>query len=107
MPGRLDCTERLNGRAGRKPGGDDALGRREARRMPRDDADEVVALERVELQVLECPHRRRPRHVAQQSDLAEEVAGPELARRRAVDVDLRPPGLDHVEAVAVLALDED
>ena len=67
--------------------------------MPRDRRDELVSLERVERDVGHGGDRRRPRHVLQESDLAEPLAGPEL-----LAADLHLAHADHVEAIARLTL---
>ena len=50
---------------------------------------------------------RGARHLAQQRDLAEEVARPEHPRERSVDRDLEPAALDDVEVLTHLALAND
>src|SRR5437764_1147595 len=107
MPGDSECTRRLDARGDRHARRHDALRGLEARRVPGHDADEVVPLDRVEAQIVDRSDGCRSRNVAQERDLAEEVAGAEGARLRAVEVHPRGAGLDRVEAVAVLALRED
>jgi hypothetical protein len=63
-----------------------------------------VPSERLQPAVGERLHARSPRHVLQQRDLAEEVAGAELARRRPVHGHPEPSRFDHVEEVAWVAL---
>ena len=74
---------------------------------PRDGREEVVALEREQLDVGGRGDRRRARYVAEQGDLAEAFARLEDARRLAVDADLHLARRKHVVAVAVVALPED
>ena len=72
-----------------------SLGGRVRRAVARDGRDEDVALERDELDVGDGGHGGRARHVAEERDLAERLAG---AERAPEDLDLA--ALDHVEAVA-------
>ena len=106
----LRALDRLLGRdvrlareeAGREPGGHDVLGGRERRSVARHGGDEVLPLDGVDPERLDGSHGRRARDVAQQRDLAEEVARPELARRAVVELHRRCSGCDRVEVVARL-----
>ena len=69
--------------------------------------DEVVALELEQLDVRLRDDVGGARNVSEQRDLAEEVAGAELARLRVHGRDLDGAVDDHVEAVAVLPGAED
>src|SRR6266446_539812 len=108
MPGNADYTRvsRLDRGAGRQAHRDDVLGSVEARRVPGDRGDEVVALDRVEPQAVERADGRGARHVAEQRDLAEELARPELVRLGAVDRHAGPSRLDRVETVTWVSLHE-
>ena len=65
--------------------------------------EELVPLHREEVQRLEGAYRRRSRDVAQQRDLTEEVAGPELPGRAVVELHDGLAAGDGVEVVADLA----
>ncbi len=69
--------------------------------------DEDVAPERVELHVGLGRHRRRPRHVLQERDLTEVVAGPELRHPASLLGDDDGALLDRVEAVTFVAFADD
>ena len=75
--------------------------------MTRDRAQELVALERVQLGLRLGVHGRRPGHVAEESDLAEVVAGAERRDVTSVDEDIDFAGDDDVEAIPGLALLDD
>ena len=70
-------------------------------------ARNVVAVEREQLHRPARGDRRRARHVAQQRDLAEALARPERAHGLAVDEHLDLALVDHVVAVAGVALRDD
>ena len=72
--------------------------------MTRHRGDELVAVERVQIDVPDSRDRRCSRHVAEERDLAEVVAGTELPHRRSVHRDLELAGVDDEEAVAGLSL---
>ena len=72
-----------------------------------DRGDEDVALERVQLHVGLGRHGRRPRHVLQERDLAEVVAGPELRHPASLLGDDDGALLDRVEAVTLVAFADD
>src|SRR3954470_10077730 len=65
--------------------------------------DERVPVEPVEVDVGAARHGRGPWDVAQEGDLAEEVAGFQAPRRFMVDGDVELSGVDDVEAVADIA----
>ncbi len=97
----------LHGQAGSGRGEtlrDDRVGGLDARRMTCHRGDELVALERVQVDVLDSRDRRCSRHVAEERDLAEVVAGTELPHRRSIHRDLELTGIDDEEAVAGLSL---
>jgi uncharacterized membrane protein (DUF2068 family) len=75
--------------------------------VTRHGGQEVVAIEREELDVRRGLHGCGSRHVAQEGDLAEVRAGPFAPRRHAVQHDLHLAGAHHVEAVAVVATPDD
>ena len=100
---RAGCSQRVAPGAERAEARrDHRVGRRRARSVARDRRDERLALERDELDVRHRGHGRRARHVAQERDLAERLAGAEAAPE---DRDLAR--LDHVEAIAGVALAQD
>ena len=58
----------------------DGVGGLDARRMARHGRDELVAVERVEVDLADRRDRRRPRNIAEQRDLAEVVAADQALR---------------------------
>src|SRR4051794_31540267 len=91
----------------RKPLLHEVMPRGQRAAVARDRGQELVAVERHEVDVGARHDRRRARHLAQQGDLAEAVAGglpaPEAAALGHLDLARR----DHVEALAGLALADD
>ena len=75
--------------------------------MSSDRRDEVVAVERKELDIALCAHRCRARNVPQERDLTEVAARPRLADDTPVDDDLDVTLGDDVEAVADVTLPEE
>ena len=61
----------------REAAGDDGVGGLRALRVPGDRAQELVAIERVQVDVVLRRDRRRARDVAQQRDLPDMVTGAE------------------------------
>ena len=78
-----------------------------ARGVSRDRRDEVVAVERKELDIALRPHRGRARNVSQERNLAEIAARTRFADDMSVDDDLHLAVGDDVEAVADVALSEE
>src|SRR6266576_1970917 len=72
--------------------------------MARHGGEEIVALDRQQLQVAESDHRRRAWNVAQERNLAEVVAGMQRLDALPVDLDPRLAVNEHVETVARVAL---
>src|SRR5262249_3298853 len=91
----------------RKPCSGDRLRRLLAARVPRDRADELVAVEPVELDVGRSSDRRGSRDVVEKRDLAEVLARALAPDRRAVDAHLDLAPVDDVEPVARFSLAED
>ena len=71
--------------------------------MARHGCEELVPLDREQLERLERPHRGATRDVAQKGDLAEELPWPELPGRAVVEVHDGFPTRDRVEVVTRLA----
>src|SRR5918999_3018039 len=85
----------------------DGVGSLGTRSVSRDGRDEVVTLERVELDVALRPHGGGARNVANERDLSEGVPRAEHPRRAAVRRHVHRPFGDDVEAIARVALRED
>src|SRR5918999_4419524 len=86
---------------------DDGVGSLGTRSVSRDGRDEVVPVERVELDVALRPYGGGARNVANERDLSEGVPRPEHPRRAAVCRHVHRPFGDDVEAIARIALRED
>src|SRR5262249_11025429 len=104
---RVSTRRILVGGCEPEPGADDGVGGASARWMPGHRLEEVVPFERVQASLGLGLHRRRARHVVEQRDLPERVAGAELAGGGPVHEYAQAARLDDVEAVAVIALSDD
>src|SRR3954468_17448812 len=87
--------------------GDDVVGDHERLALSGDRSQELLAPQDLEDGVLDGHDGRRTGHVAEQPDLAEELAGSLSPQERARLRDLHEPRLDDVEAVGLLALAQD
>src|SRR2546427_1521264 len=87
--------------------GDDRVSGIDAGRVPGHGRDEVIAGQRIELDVGSSPDSGRPRDVAKECDLAEVLPWPERARRSSVDRHLDLSTGDDVEEISRVTLAED
>src|SRR5436189_6448820 len=86
---------------------DHSLGGLATRGMAGDGGDEVVPLERIQLDIRRRAHRGSARHVAQERDLAEVRAWALTPRWLLVDEHVDLSDADDVEAVSVVPAADD
>src|SRR5436189_1991587 len=86
---------------------DHSLGGLATRGMAGDGGDEVVPLERIQLDIRRRAHRGSARHVAQERDLAEVRATTLTPRRLPADEHVDLSLADHVKAVSVVSAADD